>query len=189
MDALIWPPKLRGHFFKYMLEGMAMIHAMSGIRFAAAFVFFTGAVMAHDPFIWNETTYDILLDGETSGGQLSIYTTETQKPSGPPLHIHDNATETFYVIEGTTKFIVDGEESIIETGGVAFVPAGAAHTFRVLDPSGGRQLVMLSPAGMEHFFSQMAAEGLEIPRDMERINEIATGFKLRFVGPPLPADE
>jgi len=166
-----------------------VINAMTAMCLAAAFVFFAGTVMAHDPFIWNETTYKILLDGETSGGQISIFTSETQKPSGPPLHIHDDATETFYVIEGTTKFVVDGEESVIEAGGVAFVPAGAAHTFRVLDPGGGRQLVILSPAGLEHFFSQMAAEGLEIPRDMERINEIAAGFKLRFIGAPLPADE
>lgn len=143
---------------------------------------------AHDPVIWNDATYEILLDGETTGGKLSIFYSETDKATGPPLHVHDDAAETFYVIEGRTKFVVDGQETIVEEGGVAYVPQGAAHTYRVLESNGGRQLTILAPAGFEYFFSRMAAENLKIPQDMERINEIAAEFSLRFVGPPLSED-
>jgi len=68
------------------------------------------------------------------------------------------------------------------------VPQGAEHTYRVLEADGGRQLTILTPAGFEHFFARMAAEGLKIPEDMPRINEIAAEFKLRFTGPPLPPE-
>ncbi|MFK8041105.1 cupin domain-containing protein [Congregibacter sp.] len=166
-----------------------MLRAMfiNGVFISAAIA--SGTAAAHDPVTWNETVYEVLLDGETTSGQISIFYSETEKPSGPPLHIHDDATETFYVLKGKTKFVVEGKDVIVEEGGVAFVPKGAAHTYRVLDPNGGQQLTILAPAGFEHFFARMAEEGLKIPQDMERINEVAKEFKIRFVGPPLPADE
>lgn len=155
---------------------------------AAAALSFSLGVCAHDPVVWNDAKYEILLDGETTGGQLSIFYSETDKPTGPPLHVHDDASETFYVIEGRTRFVVDGKETIVEEGGVAYVPKGATHTYRVLEPNGGRQLTILAPAGFEHFFSRMAEENLRIPQDMEKISKIAAEFNLRFVGPPLSGD-
>jgi hypothetical protein len=75
--------------------------------------------------------------------------------------------------------------SIVKEGEAAFVPRGTKHTFRILNDEGGKLLIMLSPAGFEGFFSAVAADGLGIPEDMQRINEIATQFKQRLTGPPL----
>ncbi len=104
------------------------------------------------------------------------------------MHVHDDADETFYVLEGRTRFVVAGQEVFIEAGGAAYVPRGAEHTYRVLGENGGTQLTIMSPGGFEHFFAAVAAEGLRIPEDMPRISEIAAEFELRFTGPPLPAE-
>lgn len=39
--------------------------------------------------------------------------------------------------------------------------------------------------GLEGFFSAVAAQGLEIPRDLSEIKAIATQFDMEITGPPL----
>jgi len=48
----------------------------------------------------------------------------------PPLHWHYYQSETFHVLEGTAKFVLDGEERIAATAEVVTVPAQQIHTFR-----------------------------------------------------------
>ena len=150
-----------------------------------------GVIQAHDTetIEWNHTTYRVVLASEDTGKATSIFWSQTRAPGGPPMHVHDDADETFYVLEGRTRFVVAGEEVVVEQGQAAYVPRGTEHTYRVLDQNGGTQLTILSPGGFEHFFAAVAAEGLTIPEDMPRINEIAAEFHLRFTGPPLPAKE
>lgn len=147
-----------------------------------------GALSAHEPVEWNHTKYRVVLASEDTGKATSILWSQTQGPGGPPMHVHDDADETFYVLEGRTRFVVAGEEVVIDVGEAAYVPRGSEHTYRVLAENGGTQLIILAPGGFEHFFAAVAAEGLTIPEDMPRISEIAAQFQLRFTGPPLPAD-
>lgn len=155
--------------------------------FLLVFFAFAGAARAHETLEWNHTKYRVVLASEDTGREIGIFWSQTEAPGGPPLHVHDDADETFYVLEGRTLFVVGDEEVVIEAGGAAFVPQGAEHTYRVLGEEGGTQLTIMSPGGFEHFFAAVAAEGLRIPEDMPRIEEIAAEFELRFTGPPLPA--
>lgn len=153
-----------------------------------ALLAFPGVTHAHDALEWNHTKYRVVLASEDTGKTISIFWSQTEGPGGPPMHVHDDADETFYVLEGRTVFVVSGEKVVVEAGGAAYVPRGAEHTYRVLEEDGGTQLTIMSPGGFEHFFAAVAAEGLRIPEDMPRIEEIAAGFQLRFTGPPLPAE-
>jgi quercetin dioxygenase-like cupin family protein len=46
----------------------------------------------------------ILLDGERTGGALTMWIETTPPDSGPPPHYHVNDDETFHVIEGRVAF-------------------------------------------------------------------------------------
>lgn len=48
---------------------------------------------------------------------------------GPPIHLHKEADELMYVVEGTAGMIIDGEIFIVEAGGFGFRPHGLKHTF------------------------------------------------------------
>jgi quercetin dioxygenase-like cupin family protein len=45
----------------------------------------------------------------------------------PPAHYHPSQTETFTVLEGKVRAIVDGEETTYEAGATFDVPAGVVH--------------------------------------------------------------
>jgi hypothetical protein len=64
--------------------------------------------------------------------------------SGPSyLHIHRSDDEAWHVLEGTLRFRFEHGEVDAPAGTTVFVPAGLAHTYRVMEPS--RYLIVLTP--------------------------------------------
>jgi uncharacterized cupin superfamily protein len=64
--------------------------------------------------------------------------------SGPSyLHIHRSDDEAWHVLEGSLRFIFPDREVDAPAGTTVFVPAGSAHTYRVIWPS--RYLIFLTP--------------------------------------------
>lgn len=153
---------------------------------ALACVAIAGPAMAHDPMDWNGDEIQVLLDKKGSGGDLGMFTVKTPGPGGPGRHVHDDAGEAFYVLEGEAEFLSDGKLFNLKQGESAFVPKGTEHTFRVTDKDGGKILVIITPGGFEGFFE--ATKHLKIPADMEQISKISEEqFGQKFTGPPLDA--
>jgi hypothetical protein len=64
--------------------------------------------------------------------------------SGPSyLHIHHRDDEGWHVLEGCLRFRFEHGEVDAPAGTTVFVPAGLAHTYRVVEPS--RYLIFLTP--------------------------------------------
>jgi Cupin domain len=64
--------------------------------------------------------------------------------SGPSyLHIHHCDDEAWHVLEGCLRFRFEHGEVDAPVGTTVFVPAGLAHTYRVIEPS--RYLIFLTP--------------------------------------------
>lgn len=153
--------------------------------FASALLLSAPAIFAHDPVDWNGGTYQVVLSASESDGKTGMFTVQVSEPGGPPLHIHDDADEYFFLIEGSARFQVADETQTVEAGGVAYVPRGEEHTYRIVSEQGGRMLTIVAPGGFEGFFEAVAVEELVIPDDMPRIEQIAEQFNLTFTGPPL----
>lgn len=144
--------------------------------------------LAHEPVSWGGTEFHILLDSEETGGSLGMFKITTKGPGGPGMHIHQDADEVFFVIEGTALFANGDERVTVPAGDAVFVKQGNEHTFRVLDEEGAQLLVVVAPAGFEGFFQAMADADIRLPEDMEKMIEISKGFSQDFTGPPLAAE-
>lgn len=132
---------------------------------------------------WNGTTYRTILSAAESGGALSIVASTCPALSGPPRHVHAREDEVFVVLEGEVEFWMGGALLRRGAGGTAFVPRGTEHTFRTLTEA--RMLTILTPAGFEGFFAEMAKGAFCIPEDMPAVLESAARHHLTFTGPPL----
>ncbi len=129
--------------------------------------------------------------GESTGGELFLM--EATMPSGfsPPLHVHHDEHEAFYVLEGSLEVVCGGERYEAGVGAFAFLPSGIAHTFRATGEGVTRVLTIAMPAGIEHFFREAGrpAEGSGLPPaaalDVEMVKSVATRHRIEFVGPPL----
>jgi mannose-6-phosphate isomerase-like protein (cupin superfamily) len=75
----------------------------------------------------------------------------------PPLHLHPNTDEAFYVAEGDTTFVLGDREVPVTGGGLVFVPRGTAHTVWNSGDSPVRGLILISPGDAEHSFGPVDA--------------------------------
>lgn len=91
------------------------------------------------------------------------------------------------LLQGRLRFWCSGEISERTDGEIFYIPAGVEHTFVVIEPA--RWIAILSPGGLESFFPAVAVQGLEIPRDLAAIKEIAAQFDMEITGPPFTIAE
>ena len=93
--------------------------------------------------------------GETTGGAYTLF--EEIDPVDTPLHVHAHEDELFYILEGEHVIRCGDEEFTVGPGGFVFCPRGVPHSQRRVVPRTGRELVLISPAGLEGFFRELAA--------------------------------
>ncbi len=124
----------------------------------------------------------ILLDGEQTGGKLTMWTQITPPGGGPPPPHHVNEDEAFHVLEGRVAFLSGGEWHEVAPGGAAFMPRGVVHTFKNVGDQPSRMLISTTPSGFEKFFARCAEEFAKAGGpDMSRIIEIGVEHGIHFV--------
>ncbi len=95
--------------------------------------------------------------GPETGMLLEVFEQVAPEGSGPPLHIHRDCAETFFVIVGVFRFEVGAETTSVTAGTLVFVPKGVAHTYTNIGAEDGRLLFWFSPAArMEGYFEELA---------------------------------
>lgn len=126
----------------------------------------------------------IKIDGQKTGGAMTVLDTIVPPGGGPPMHIHSREDELFYVIEGRFKFWHGDHAMEIDPGGVVFLPRNGRHTYQNVGTSPGRLLTIITPAGFEGFFREVAKRDLSVPKDIKELNVVANEYGLQFLGPP-----
>jgi quercetin dioxygenase-like cupin family protein len=126
----------------------------------------------------------VLADAPATSGTFTVLQTQGE-PSGfgPPLHVHRDAAEAFYVLEGTYLMHVDERQELCVPGCFVYVPPNVVHTFKVVSEEPGKKLNLFSPAAMVGFFEGLAeaeANGTATP---ELLSEISERNHMGIVGP------
>ena len=85
---------------------------------------------------------------------LSLFETEDEPGLSPPPHIHQDASEAFYVLEGDYEMTVDGETATCGSGSLIFIPPGVEHGFTAGTRT-ARKLIVFVPGAMESYFEEM----------------------------------
>jgi mannose-6-phosphate isomerase-like protein (cupin superfamily) len=90
-------------------------------------------------------------DADLTRGVYELFEARTPFGSGPPLHIHREREEAFYVVSGQYLLIRASEETQLGTGDFILIPRGTPHRFQALTDH-ARLLFIVSPPGLEGFF-------------------------------------
>jgi quercetin dioxygenase-like cupin family protein len=75
------------------------------------------------------------LTAEDTGGAFFLLEDTMTRGKTTPLHLHPEADETVYVIDGTIMVKTDGEDALVEAGGITYTPRGVPHAFIVVSES------------------------------------------------------
>jgi quercetin dioxygenase-like cupin family protein len=119
----------------------------------------------------------------STGGGLTVLEAEEPAGFGPPMHIHDDAGEAFYVLAGEYIMFIGTAEHRCPAGTFVWVPAGVEHGFRV-GSSSSRKLNIYVPAAMEGYFHALAdsvSSGTTMSED--ELTGLAAAHAMRVTGP------
>ena len=83
--------------------------------------------------------------GEQTGGTLTVLENVIAPGDGPPLHVHANEDEAWYVLEGELRFRLDTETASAPAGAFVFVPRGTRHCFQNIGQQPAKILVLFTP--------------------------------------------
>ena len=119
-----------------------------------------------------------MVDGDESGGGFSL----VEHPIAPhalcaPMHRHANEDEYSYVLEGRMGAKLGDDVVFAEAGDLVFKPRNQWHTFWNPGDEPARVLEIISPAGFENYFRELAkmlAEGASL--DPEEMGEFMAGY-------------
>jgi mannose-6-phosphate isomerase-like protein (cupin superfamily) len=129
--------------------------------------------------------FDCKVSGRETDGRLCIFDTVRTHRGGPPLHVHHDQEEWFFVREGEFLFQV-GEEIVRLTQGCSILaPRGLPHAFANVSET-GRLMIVFQPAGsMEAFFREGSLLDEPTREDLIELHRL---HGMEVVGPSLRVD-
>ncbi len=120
--------------------------------------------------------------GDSTGNAFTLLEATEPPNFGPPMHIHHNAAEAFYVLEGEYIMFIEDREFRCPAGSFIYIPLGVKHGFRV-GAVASRKLNVFTPGVMVDFFDSVAAAIADGSADDERLAAIAVENGVEFLGP------
>ncbi|MBO3759584.1 cupin domain-containing protein [Ciceribacter sp. L1K22] len=142
---------------------------------------------------WFMNAYlNILLSQTESAAGVSLIEHDMLGGFFVPPHVHHHEDETFYILEGSFRFMLDGQISELASGATLHVKGGRTHAFKVLSPRG--RFLTITNGRFESMVREasVAAERPEIPpqvpfaaEDQQRLFALCNRNGIEFVGPPI----
>jgi mannose-6-phosphate isomerase-like protein (cupin superfamily) len=132
------------------------------------------------------------ISGADTGGAFSIVEHPIEPGRLVPPHVHVHEDEYSYVLEGTIGARVGHTEVSAGPGSYLFKPRGLMHTFWNAGPGPARILEVISPAGFETYFAELAEAGPHRRQDLatkygvtyshDWVAELVSKYNLKLLG-------
>ena len=128
-----------------------------------------------------------MLGGETTGDRAAL----VEHPLAPralaaPLHRHSREDEYSYVLEGRMGAQLGDEVLVAEAGDFVFKPRDQWHTFWNAGDEPARILELISPAGFERYFREVAELIGASGRDLDALGRLAASYGLELYPESIP---
>ena len=125
-----------------------------------------------------------MIEGERTEGNFSL----VEHPIKPralaaPMHTHRHEDEYTYVLEGEIGFQIGEEVRVTQPGDLVFKPRRVPHAFWNATGTMARALEIISPAGFERYFAELAPlfpPANQGPLDEEAIGAVRVKYGLEM---------
>ena len=125
-----------------------------------------------------------MIGGTDSGGNFAL----VEHPIGPralaaPMHTHEREDEYTYVLEGEIGVQIGEEVLVAQPGDLVFKPRGVPHAFWNAADEPARALEIISPAGFERYFAELAPlfpPANQGPLDVEAVGAVREKYGLEM---------
>lgn len=134
----------------------------------------------------------IHLKQSDNADRMSIIEHRMAKDFAPPLHVHHQESETFFILEGLFRFQRDGQVIEAAKGDTLHMPKECVHSFRVVSDYG--RFLTITNGQFENMVRAAAhpaeTDGLpeQMPPTLEQqqaLAQICSAHAIDLLGPPI----
>jgi quercetin dioxygenase-like cupin family protein len=122
--------------------------------------------------------------GHDTGGALSVVEHPFAVGALVEPHVHTREDEYSIVTEGEIGFRSGDREVVLGAGGYITKPRGELHAMWNAGNTPARMIEVISPAGFEHFFRELADLAAAGPPALDQIAALAANYGLEFGNAP-----
>jgi quercetin dioxygenase-like cupin family protein len=122
--------------------------------------------------------------GEDTNGYVSVVEHTLAVGALVEPHRHTNEDEYSIVTEGVIGFRVGDREAVLESGGYITKPRGQVHAVWNAGTTPARVIEIISPAGLEKFFSDIADLVETGDPTLADVAALAANYGVQFEDPP-----
>jgi quercetin dioxygenase-like cupin family protein len=120
-----------------------------------------------------------MIDGAATGGRFSLVEHPMPPRSlGSPVHTHRHEDEYSYILEGRVGVQIGDDVLVAGPGDLVFKPRGIPHAFWNAGDEPARLLEIISRAGFENYFREMAPLLGSPQRDESAVAAVAARYGL-----------
>jgi quercetin dioxygenase-like cupin family protein len=126
--------------------------------------------------------------GEHTGGSIAVVEHPFAVGTYVSAHVHTREDEYSIVTEGEIGFRSGDREVVLGPGGYITKPRGEVHAMWNAGPVAARMIEIISPAGFEHFFRDVADLGAAGETEVATFIALADAYGLQLAEPTWQAD-
>jgi len=104
---------------------------------------------------WSADHTFVKVSSADTGGAYTLMEDNLKAEFRLGLHLHRQHAETFYVLEGSVDFLVDGDWIRAAPGTTLHIPPGVPHGCQVADRQPARFLMIFQPAGFDLYLREL----------------------------------
>jgi quercetin dioxygenase-like cupin family protein len=140
-----------------------------------------GTGQDHD---WSADHTYVKVSASDTGGQYTLMEDNLKENFRLGLHLHRYHAETFYILEGSVDFYVDGDWATAEPGTCLHVPPGIEHACLLSDGcSAARMLMIYQPSGFDQYLQELAQMSEADFEDTAKMAELEAKYDIINIGP------
>lgn len=100
--------------------------------------------------------------GEDGSGHLTLMERTFASGVASPLHLHHDADEAWYILEGELTYFSGNWSASVKAGSFVLVKRGTPHRYTVTGDEPARFLELFTTGGKERFFQEVVARAVEL---------------------------
>lgn len=133
---------------------------------------------------WSADHTFVKVSAADTGGQYTLMEDNLKANFKLGLHMHRYHAETFYILEGSIDFFVDGDWLTTAPGACLHVPPGIQHACILSNGcEAGRMLMIYQPSGFDQFLAELATMDESDFEDTSKMKALEDRYDIVQIGP------
>jgi quercetin dioxygenase-like cupin family protein len=135
------------------------------------------------------TNYDWTLDHTfvkvstaDTGGAFTLMEDNLKLEFSLGLHLHRQHAETFYILDGSVDFYIDGDWMTAATATTIHIPPGVPHALALPGQQTAKLLMIMQPAGFDQYLAILAGMTKEELADEKLMEDLSVKYDIISLG-------